>query len=418
MSAGARDRAVLRDLARGVAAIAHDPVNLERRAAWTALHDLSPVRPMILAEHFGVADRRKPFDPAPACEGPWERGLERRLRERIWTFEVLRDDHVVEPRVTVGWKVEASDYGVHQEVHRAEDGDRFTSYRWDAPLADLGRDFARLTPRTFAVDRAGTLVEKARHEEAIGDILPVRIRGAFWWTMGMTWPAITLVGLEGLMLLMYDDPDGLHRLMAFLRDDHLAFASWLEREGLLSLNDEDDYVGSGSTGYTTDLPSPEARFGRPVRTRDLWVLLESQETVGVGPDLYGEFVFPYQRSIAERFGLVYHGCCEPVHTRWEVVRRMPGLRSVSIAPLCNQEAMGPALGARYVFSRKPNPTLVSTGRFDEELIRDDLRRTLRAARGCPLEIIMKDVHTLDERPERLARWVALAREEIAGHRQG
>jgi hypothetical protein len=31
---------------------------------------------------------------------------------------------------------------------------------------------------------------------------------------------------------------------------------------------------------------------------------------------------------------------------------------------------------------------------------------------------MKDVHTLDDRPERLARWVALAREEIAGHRQG
>jgi hypothetical protein len=97
---------------------------------------------------------------------------------------------------------------------------------------------------------------------------------------------------------------------------------------------------------------------------------------------------------------------------------MPGLRSVSIAPLCDQEAMGPALGARYVFSRKPNPTLVSTGRFDEELIRDDLRRTLRAARGCPLEIIMKDVHTLDDRPERLARWVALAREEIRGHWRG
>jgi len=106
------------------------------------LHDLRPVRPMVLAEHIGVADRHKPFDPAPACEGSWERGVERSLQERIWTFEVLRDDHVVEPRVTVGWRVDATDYGVRQEVHRAEDGDRFTSYRWDAPLADLGRDFA------------------------------------------------------------------------------------------------------------------------------------------------------------------------------------------------------------------------------------------------------------------------------------
>ena len=97
---------------------------------------------------------------------------------------------------------------------------------------------------------------------------------------------------------------------------------------------------------------------------------------------------------------------------------MPNQRSVSIAPLCDQEAMGAALGAGYVFSRKPNPTLISTGRFDEELIREDLRRTLRAARGGHLEIIMKDVHTLDNQPRRLARWVELAREEIAAGWQG
>ena len=63
-----------------------------------------------------------------------------------------------------------------------------------------------------------------------GDILPVRIRGGFWWTLGMTWTAIELIGLENLMLSMFDNPAGLHRLMAFLRDDHLAFASgWSAR---------------------------------------------------------------------------------------------------------------------------------------------------------------------------------------------
>ena len=233
----------------------------------------------------------------------------------------------------------------------------------------------------------------------------------------MTWPAISLVGLERLMLLMYDDPDGLHRLMAFLRDDHLAFASWLEREGLLSLNQEDDYVGSGSTGYTTTCRRPERAFGRPVRTRDLWVLLESQETVGVGPDLYGEFVFPYQRAIAERFGLVYHGCCEPVHTRWEVVRRMPGLRSVSSRRSATRRRWAPP-SAPGTCSRE-SPTRRSSAPAVRRGADPGRPPPHPAGRpGCPLEIIMKDVHTLDERPERLARWVALAREEIAGTGRG
>jgi hypothetical protein len=72
--------------------------------------------------------------------------------------------------------------------------------------------------------------------------------------------------------------------------------------------------------------------------------------------------------------------------------------------------MAEALGREYVFSRKPNPTLVSTPVFDEDLIRDDLRYTLRVARDCNVEIILKDVHTLCGNPLRIARWVEIARE--------
>lgn len=75
--------------------------------------------------------------------------------------------------------------------------------------------------------------------------------------------------------------------------------------------------------------------------------------------------------------------------------------------------MADALGCDFVFSRKPNPALISTERFDETAIRADIRRTLEAARGCRLEIIMKDVHTLNNEPARLARWVRIAREEIS-----
>ena len=49
---------------------------------------------------------------------------------------------------------------------------------------------------------------------------------------------------------------------------------------------------------------------------------------------------------------------------------------------------------------------------DEAAIRRDLRQTLETARGCRIELIMKDVHTLNGEPDRAGRWVALAREEI------
>jgi hypothetical protein len=142
------------------------------------------------------------------------------------------------------------------------------------------------------------------------------------------------------------------------------------------------------------------------------VLLESQETVGVGPDPFEEFIFPYQLSVAERFGKCYYGCCEPVHQRLHVLKRFPNLARVSVSPWADEEFMARELGRDIVYSRKPNPTLISTERFDEDAIRADLRHTLDVTRGCRVEIIMKDVHTLRNEPERLPRWVAIAREVI------
>ena len=406
------DRDTLRRLAARKMEIAASGVNAERRAAWLRHDDGPGGRPMILAEWQGVKDRRRPFgESGLACRDAWARGIESALRAEIWRFEELADDHVVEPWFRTEWQVAASDYGVQPVTHTTDNAGHLAARNWEAPIKDLDRDFARLKPRTFRVDRDATRAEQARIETAIGDLCPVQIRCAPYWTLGMTIVAIDLIGLEGLMLAMYDNPAGLHRLMAFLRDDHLAHNAWLLREGLLCLNNANDYLGSGSEGHTRHLPQADWRPGLPVRLCDRWVLSESQETVGVGPELFEEFIFPYQVALTSRFGRVYYGCCEPVHTRWHILKRMSNLARVSVSPWADQEVMAAGCGTQVVFSRKPNPTLISTGIFDEAAIRADLRRTLDVAAGCRIELIMKDVHTLHEEPGRLARWVALAREE-------
>ena len=292
--------------------------------------------------------------------------------------------------------------------HSSANEEGHGSYKVEPPIKDLDADFGKLSPRTYSVDREATLKNKEELEELFDGILPVRIRGIFWMSFGLTGQAIELIGLEELMLAMFDNPEGLHRLMAFLRDDHLAYAKWVEGEGLLSLNNENDYIGSGSMGYSHRLP--RSGGDDTVRTEDLWLLLESQETVGVGPDQFEEFVFPYQKSLAEHFGSVYYGCCEPVNTRWHVLEGITNMERVSVSPWCDQPFMAQACGREIVYSRKPHPTLVSTDNFDEDAIRADLQEMMDAAKGCRLEVIMKDVHTLRNQHERLPRWVQIARE--------
>lgn len=409
------DRKLIRDAARRLVEIARTDVNRRRRELWLKHNALRGERPMVLAEPGGVLNELNP-ELNLRCADEDARGLEWQLKFRAWHFENVSDDAVVEPVLNVGWKVDVSGYGVQEEITRPDESDgRRGSMVWDAPIKDIARDFHLLHKRTFSVDREATLRRKAELEELVGDILNVRIRGSFWWTLGLTWTAIRLIGLENLMLFMYDDPDGLHRLMAFLRDDHLAFAEWLEREGLLTLNNENDYVGSGGHGYTDELPKSDIAPDDPARLCDLWVLSESQETVGVGPEMFDEFVFRYQQPICERFGLTYYGCCEPVHTRWHVIRRLGNLRTVSISPWCDQSIMAEQLGRDYVFARKPAPSLISTARWDEDAIRADIRETLEVADGCEIEFAMKDVHTLNNEPWRLGRWVQLARETIDEH---
>jgi hypothetical protein len=405
------DIQILRELYRRQCEIAADPVMAERQSLWLQHSALNGSRPMILAETVGVLDELIPLETI-RCQEPWARNLERSLREIIFRYESVKDDFVVQPFIDYGWLVDIGDFGVTTTLIHGENAGKRGSYHWDPPIKNLDTDLDKLHFRQLSVDRQKTTAWATFLDDHFGDILPIRLRANYWWTTGLTWTAINLIGLEPLMMAMYDNPKGLHRLMGFLRDECLHFIGWFESEGLLNLNNEADYIGSGSIGFTENLPQPGWKNGDSVRLIDLWGLSESQETVGISPRMFEEYIFPYQLPVIQQFGLSYYGCCEPVHNRWHIIKRIPNLRRVSISPWCDEEQMAAELGQDYIYCRKPNPTLISTGYFDEEAIKDDIRTTLRYAGDCAVEFAMKDVHTLNDEPNRLGRWVALAREVI------
>ncbi|MCX7002516.1 MAG: hypothetical protein NTV22_04500, partial [bacterium] len=356
---------------------------------------------------------------ALTCCNPQLRAFETQLRQRIFWHDEIKCDRSTYPFLEIPWQINYGNYGVTVSKHRVSDAPG-ASMTWDAyPLQDLERDLPKLRFREPTVDRAVTAQTVELADDLFGDLLPPRLhRETYWWTHGLTIQAVDLVGLENLMLLMYDQPDGVHRLMAFLRDDQLNLMRWFEREGLLHDNCRNDNIGSGGAGHTDELPRADRAPGAPVQLCDLWGFSESQETVGVSPAMFAEFIFPYQNELSALFGLNYYGCCEGLHERWEIIRQVPRLRCVSVSPWADQARMAAQLGRAYVYCRKPLPTLVCGPTFDEEGIRADLRATLAVAGHLNLQIILKDTHTVHHEPGRIGRWVQLAREELFRYQVG
>jgi hypothetical protein len=114
------------------------------------------------------------------------------------------------------------------------------------------------------------------------------------------------------------------------------------------------------------------------------------------------------------YGLMYYGCCEPVHAIWEHgLASLPHLRKVSISPWCDEQAMGERLRkAPVIYSRKPRPNYVGVGTLDEPAFTEHIAQTLRAAKGCHLEIIFRDIYTFDGDPTKPGRAVKIARRLI------
>jgi hypothetical protein len=404
-----QDQQTLRDLVLRWIELAHLPVMAERKRLWTALKDLRAERPMVLFETWTLEDYVS--DRELSCQDPFLRGVELHMRRSIRQVEEVGDDLVLEPVYRLGWVIHTSDYGVPVEaVHAVDERGGDVAYHYNHPLQAV-QDIERLQPRSWQVDRQETQRRLTLLQDAFGDILPVVLHGVSSFLAALTSDLFRLIGNDRLLAWTYDEPQALHRIMRYLCDDRLAYYIWLEQESLLGLNNTSELVGSGSPGFTTALPT--ADYAGQSRLKDLWIWMESQETSMISPRMFARLFLPYMAEASRLFGLVYYGCCEPVHDRWEhVIAAIPNIRAVSISPWCNQRAIAEMLGGKYVFSRKPPPWPISGVSPDWDALRRDIDETLDAARDCNLEMIYRDVYRIEGDRPRLRQWVELVRSRM------
>ncbi len=397
---------ILKDLAFELKEIASRPCQKKKADFWLAHNDLQPVRPMVFCDPENGWSEIITQDMI-LCTTELGKEWEMMLRKEICWGNNMKDDKVIEAVFDVPYVAKESNWGMNEKRIGGDDGG---SYIWESPLKSLN-EIDKLHFPEITVDYQNTkkLLEIAK--EIFDGILEVRIKNMWWWSLGMTMILVNLRGLETIMYDMYDYPDEMHRLMEFLRDGHLHKLKFLEENGLLPDNTGNTYVGSGGFGYTKELP--KSGFDpKHVRLIDMWGFGESQETTTISPEMFAEFVFPYQLPILEKFGLNCYGCCEPLEKRWKYIKEIPNLRRVSVSPWANRSEMADLLQNNYIYSCKLNPAYLAVPNMDEEVIRKNIRDTIKTAKNCVVELIMKDNNTLGGNANNAYRWVEIAFEEI------
>ena len=401
----AADRQVLRDLAQRVAEIAALPVMAERKRLWRQHNSLKPCRPMILVFPEGSWRELLP-DSALRCTDQAARRIEWDLRHRVYAHEHFRSDNVIEREWTVGKAIRNSGWGLEAQWTHSPSA---TGARAFKPVILERRDLKRLQFPAVVHDEKATRENLAGAQELFGDILDVKLRGVAHVSFHLMSLYTSLRGLEQVMLDMVEEPEWLHEAMAFLEEGHHRLVRQYVEQNLLSLNNDNTYHSSGGNGFTEDLPAPGLDPDR-VRPRDMWASAEAQELAQVSPAMHREFSLEYEKRLLAPFGLNGYGCCEDLTAKLDDVLTIPRLRRVSCSPWAHVDRCAEKLGPKCIFSWKPHPSHL-VGAFSVEKIRGYVQHAVDAARrhGCVLEMILKDTHTCEQRPERFDEWTRIAR---------
>ena len=401
-----KDREILKKLALAVQEIALRKSEQEKIKLWYAHNSLKDVRPLILTDvenGWNEIIGKKDLD----CGGSLARRWEVILKKEIFWGNSIKDDRPIEAVFELGYTFKESDWGVSEQYKGGKEGGSFV---WSSPIKNL-EDLNKLHFSNIEIDYKTTLDAFSLANDVFKNILNVRIRNPWWWSWGLTYDAVRLVGLQNFLMNLYDNPELIHKIIEFVRDNGLNKLDFLEKNNLLSLNNNSAYVGSGGIGYSSELPKKDI-YMQNISTQDMWGFCESQETGQVSPQMFEEFVFQYQLPFLERFGLNCYGCCEPLDKRWHIVKKAPSLRRVSVSAWADPSKMAEFLSNKYIYSYKPNPADLAVHDINADAIRKKIKGILNITKGCVLEIIMKDNHTLGQNPDNIINWTRIAREEI------
>ncbi len=401
------DKKILCSLADRIANLASLDIQKSKIKLWKDHNALRTKQPVIFCDpengwnDIVTADMLK-------CSGSLARRWEVVLIKELFWGEELKDDKPIESIFDIGYTYTENDWAGEDSLVKGGKGGG--SYIWEAPIKSL-KDLSKMKMPHIEIDFKTTQQTVDLAGEVFGGLLKVNLKGRWWQTFGFTYDIARLLGLNEMFMYFYDNPELIQQTMSILKQGYEKKIEFIEQNNLLSLNNDRSYFGSGGLGYSDELPSKDFN-AKNVRLIDMWGFAESQETSSVSPEMFEKFVFKYQLPILKRFGLTYYGCCEPLNKRWDIIKNIPNLRKVSVSHWADKEKMVEQLQDKYIYALKPTPADLAVPEVNKDYVRENIKKYLDITKGCVLEIVMKDNHTLGRNPNNLINWVKIVREEI------
>jgi len=407
-----RDTDVLRQLASELTEIVALPVHGRKARLWQRLNDLDSQRPMVWINEICWHEMNVDDELTLVTEHPWARDQERELRRTLYQWRHLPGDMIISDFLACPLAVHSTDFGIIEDVDivRTDDSSDIVSRHFNIQI----RDFDDLEKIKMPVVTHNEVATEFRYQamcRVYDGILPVKKLGQthIWFT---PWDyLIRWWGVQEAMMDLVERPDLVHAAVERMVDAWMVELEQFESMNLLALDANNTRIGSGGYGYTTQLPGDDYDPNH-VRPKNMWGCSNAQIFSEVSPQMHWEFAVEHDLRWLQRWGLTYYGCCEPLDRKVDVLRRIPNLRKVSASPWCDSAKVVERIGSDYVISRKPSPAILAEDDWHPDRARRDLCDFLERARGCHVELIMKDISTVRYQPERLWEWAEIAMEVV------
>jgi len=402
----------LRQLARHYAAAAAHPRNKENEKLYRAVNGLRMIRPVVLVDAQPWPELLADGALEMRCQDPFFRGYELYLRQKLFQWTHHPADMILLPYIPVKKMIGGEPGGMPiQETTlfaAAEENSKICSHAYADQLENEA-DIAKIRMPSLTYERAATESARDRLDEAIGDIVPVRITGHDCYIS--QWDTIAQYrGVSSLLIDLVERPEHTHAIMERVTRMYIERCRQFEALGLL---EAELPLVHCTAAYCDDLRAPGAG---PVLRQNVWGRCMAQIFASVSPAMHEEFEIEYQKRTMEPFGLVYYGCCEPLDRKIDIVRKIPHLRKISITPWADIHVAAEAIGKDFVVAAKPNPAHVG-GPFDAAVVRREIENILDACYryGCSCDIVLKDISTVGHRPENLRLWERTVMDVVKSH---
>jgi len=407
-----RDTDILRQLASELAEIAALPVHGQKARLWQRLNDLDSQRPMVWINEICWHEMNVDDELTLVTEHPWARDQERELRRTLYQWRHLPGDMIISDFLACPLAVHSTDFGIIEDVDivRTDDSSDIVSRHFNIQI----RDFDDLEKIKMPVVTHNEVATEFRYQamcRVYDGILPVKKLGQthIWFT---PWDyLIRWWGVQEAMMDLVERPGLVHAAVERMVDAWMVELEQFESMNLLALDANNTRIGSGGYGYTSQLPGDDFDPNH-VRPKNMWGCSNAQIFSEVSPQMHWEFAVEHDLRWLQRWGLTYYGCCEPLDRKVDVLRRIPNLRKVSASPWCDSAKVVERIGSDYVISRKPSPAILAEDDWHPDRARRDLSDFLEQARGCHVELIMKDISTVRYQPQRLWQWAEIAMEVV------